>query len=238
MPRKATVPDALLLAQAEAARRLVAQKEAEALLARAAATAEGGSGSEHRSSSLSLAEEGDLSFYEDHALEKRAALLEDPQLAASVASVWETLDTVADPGDRSSIRGAGGGSSSRVLLEPQYLAFHRAMTKALVPDTRDDELPALAAADWESDTQRLGRFIQAPSGPGGMAKCLDEDGFKRSVLELVDLWTFSLDFEDYLGHVRTCEGIAEKLARARPKSMGGLRPGAGPRPCARGALKK
>jgi len=113
-------------------------------------------------------------------------------------------------------RKAGGG---HVLLEEAYVHFHTQVTRALVPEVDEAHLDELARNDWRNDTKRLGRVLASAAhkaatitgllkGRGKKARgrammcsevvCLDEEGFRRSVLEMADLWTDSIDKDEYL----------------------------------------
>jgi hypothetical protein len=72
------------------------------------------------------------------------------------------------------------------------------MTKALVAGVKDGDLDGLARNDWTSDTERLGHsktIVVEDEGaePRSMVvKCLGEDGFRRSVMEMVSCSVASL----------------------------------------------
>ena len=117
-------------------------------------------------------EEGGLDkwnqFYSDDAVKQRVKLMKHPRVKLALDDLWTAANFNAD---------------DDIIDRDEYLMMHRKIVLALEPTTAPAEAAAAALEDWPRDSE----------GKAG----LDKDRFRWAWFELADLWTNTMEAEEY-----------------------------------------
>ena len=108
-------------------------------------------------------------YYSEEALRRRYSLMQHPVVAEALQNLWLAANTDA---------------SDQVLDKAEYCVMHRKLVLALDPSTPPPEAMVTAAEDWERDSE-------------GHEEGLDRERFCWCWFELADLWTESMEPEEY-----------------------------------------
>ena len=126
-------------------------------------------------------------FYSEDSLRQRFALMQHPKVRTALDNLWVAANT----DDR-----------DQLLDNDEYLVMHRKITLALDPTVLPREAVEAAHEDWQRDAE------------GTMA--LDRDRFCWCWFELADVWTESIEADEYTEFLtRTMDMITKKLPDGR-----------------------
>lgn len=113
-----------------------------------------------------------IDFENTQAIEQRRRLRQAPALLEVFDMWWTTAQ-----------RSSSAGSSSFELGKQGYIAMSRKIQKSMLSDYEEAEAMRVAEEDWLSDARG--------------ASSLGREAFYDSLFELADLWTNSVEAEDY-----------------------------------------
>ena len=109
-------------------------------------------------------------FYTEEAMQKRSELMDHPDIVSVLDLLWFCANTDA---------------SDAIIDRDEYVVMHRKITLSLAAaDVTPKEVARMADEDWERDSQ----------GKAG----LDRARFYWTWFELADMYTKSLEAEDYV----------------------------------------
>ena len=133
--------------------------------------------------------QGDREMYSCENLRERERLRTNPEVVEAMHLWWVTA--------LNSIHSAG--SDAHALSREQYTLMMRKMYKLLIEEHDEVEVLASAEQDWERDSHG--------------AATLTREGFMDAMYEFADLWTLSVEADDYVDFLRVMHG---KLAYGTP----------------------
>ena len=107
-------------------------------------------------------------FYSDEAVKQRVKLMKHPRVKLALDDLWTAANFNAD---------------DDIIDRDEYLMMHRKIVLALEPSTAPAEAAAAALEDWPRDSE----------GKAG----LDKERFSWAWFELADLWTNTMEAEEY-----------------------------------------
>ena len=144
------------------------------------------------------ASQGDAEFYTDQAMRTRRALRRTPAVVDACSRLWSKIGTwkCAAPGD--------GLSRDHYRTYYWHLWLKMGGSKTDIAD-----FEATFADDWEHDLAQQ----QQPPGKAG-PPAMNSEGFVDSMFELADLWSDSLDANDYVDFL---DGLDECAATEYPR---------------------
>ena len=137
-----------------------------------------GTGNDVTSTSLPYNLQGDPDMYSDEAIQRRRELFNHPQIRRLLDLFWHTYEKNED----------------NEIVFTEYASVHIKMAKAVLGEDQFDVKLAQhqAVQDWKRDT-----------GGSAFNVGLKYGQFIRSLFELVDIWTDSLEPEDYVQFLET-----------------------------------
>lgn len=120
--------------------------------------------------------QGDPDLHTAHIMRHRRALKEHPKIVQWIHVYWQTFcknryDAVSK-------------SFVNQMSEDDFVLLEMKIAKALYPVFNKEHAERLARRDWKHDSQGL--------------PTMDVARFSNSIFELVDIWTVSLDVEEYI----------------------------------------
>ena len=144
-------------------------------------------------------------YYTEEALRRRLRLRADPAVVAALDAIWAAATGAAS-------RGRGGRTRER-LTRKQYLTMHRKIALALDPTVAPREAAEAAEEEWALDSEGRG--------------CLDREKFDWCWFELADLWTETVDADEYVRFLTTMLGLITTTRWVRADEGGGGAAGGG-----------
>ena len=140
-------------------------------------------------------QEGDARLYTSAALKKRRGLRAREDIGLYIRKMWRAVALDASP------------ACNGQLGQNGYFQFNVSLYKALMPDFDAEEALVAAKEDWMNDVGDDGKEM------------LTFGHFFDSIFELVDVWSPSLEWMDYVQFLRTVAialiNFAEKPPRLR-----------------------
>ena len=127
---------------------------------------------------------GDDAFETPEMKATRAAMRHEPKVAAVLDLWWDTTDL------------DGNGCIDR----DEYVELGKALYRSIIGDGNEEEALKSAIADWEEDSK----------GHSAM----DGDHFKEAIFELADLWTDTLEADEYVAF------LEDLLAKMKKNGLG------------------
>ena len=107
-------------------------------------------------------------YYTDAAVLHRLELAEQPAVVAALDSIWEAANTDA---------------RDRIIDRSEYLMMHRKITLALDPTIKPRDFKQAVREEWKEDSEGK--------------KGLDRERFDWCWFELADMWTDTMEAEEY-----------------------------------------
>ena len=107
-------------------------------------------------------------YYTDAAVLHRLELAEQPAVVAALDSIWEAANTDA---------------RDRIIDRSEYLMMHRKITLALDPTIKPRDFKQAVKEEWKEDSEGK--------------KGLDRERFDWCWFELADMWTDTMEAEEY-----------------------------------------
>ena len=107
-------------------------------------------------------------YYTDAAVLHRLELTEQPAVVAALDSIWEAANTDA---------------RDRIIDRSEYLMMHRKITLALDPTIKPRDFKQAVNEEWKEDSEGK--------------KGLDRERFDWCWFELADMWTDTMEAEEY-----------------------------------------
>ena len=127
-------------------------------------------------------------YYSRESVEQRALLLEAPAVKAALDRLW----AAATFHDATTQRG--------YIDRDEYLVMHRKIVLALEPTTFPAEAEQAGLEDWERDSEGGDR--------------LDQERFQWSWFELADLWTESMEADEYVEFLQDTASLVTRTTQA------------------------
>lgn len=164
---------------------------------------------ERAGEAVSYRDQGNPDWHAQGALKIRQALRYHPSVVGEMQRFWRTF----------AVKDMRHG-----LLRNEYVKWHLKVTKVLYSDWTPGEARSIAMRDWQRDV--------------GSATGMAEDSFYSSLFELIDLWTETAEWREYVAFLRQLYARIARVvscgsSRAGPPSAGPS-PATSPRGSARG----
>ena len=142
---------------------------------------------EKQAAELEMWQQGDVTMYEDAAIEKRLKLRHDPRVRESLEAWWQALlqAPCADSEDDELVQGA----SEAFVDFAQYSTMMRRVYRVMLARFDEADAKNQIASDWEEDAKGKSR--------------LSRKLFCDALFQLADLWTAGICSYEYTAFLKT-----------------------------------
>ena len=146
-----------------------------------------------RSEVVPIWQQGDMELYSEENIDRRQGLRQDPLVVAQLRNWWQVALRM--------MRSLGKGDADH-LGEQEYVVLFRKVYKAIVLEYDAEEALTCVRDDWVHDS----------AGSGAMS----QEGYMDCLFELADVWTLSVEAEEYATFLQRLLGT---IAKGEPPDL-------------------